>query len=638
VKRVVVAVALAACVLPASAAAHARLLYSTPADGEIVAGAPTAVVLHFDDVVAVGPGNAAVDAAGRSVLRSVRARGHVLTLSLDRIGRGSYTARWSVVSDDGHTVGGVVAFAVGGAKPHATLAARGGGPAALDVLARWLLVAGVLVGWGATLFIVAVARRRRVVALAGAGFAVAAAGALLAWSRVPSGTRFAHATAIAFVAAAVGAALVRVRPRAALVPALVLVAAPSYGGHALDAGVGRVQVAVDVVHVVAAAVWVGGLASLALVLPDAAAARRFSRIALGAVFVLAATGVLRAVSELTAWSQLVHTGYGRAIAIKSVLLVALIGVAAVSRSRVRQGVGLPRSVAAELVLLAAVVTAVAFLTSLAPGRTASAPPAAAAPGPPSVAPGPGVTAAQPLRSLAVAVLVARDGSSLAVTTTVVAPTGDGVDGLRVSTGSGPATTCGRGCYRSAARPTRDLHVRVGRDTVRFALPPFPLADGRPLLRRIGARYLRARTAVFHERLSSGPDQVVTSDWRLAAPASLSFRASDGSDGVIIGPRRWDKQGGGRWIESPQDPRVPQPQLPWPAHPANVVRLPPATVGGRRVVRVSFFDPATPAWYRVSADAATDELVGIDMVAPAHFMRDDFTGLDVPLEIRPPAAR
>jgi hypothetical protein len=225
-----------------------------------------------------------------------------------------------------------------------------------------------------------------------------------------------------------------------------------------------------------------------------------------------------------------------------------------------------------------------------------------------------------------------------VTTTVVGPTGNGVDGLRVSTGEGSATSCGRGCYRSTARPTRDLRVTVGGDTLRFALPAFPLVDGRGLLRRIGARYLRARTAVFHERLSSGPGQVVTSEWRLAAPASLSFRASDGSAGVIIGSRRWDKQGSGSWVESPQDPKVPQPELPWPASPANVVALPPASVGGRRVARVSFFDPGTPAWYVVSADARTDDLMRIDMVAPAHFMRDEYAGLDVPLKIRPPVRR
>jgi hypothetical protein len=58
-------------------------------------------------------------------------------------------------------------------------------------------------------------------------------------------------------------------------------------------------------------------------------------------------------------------------------------------------------------------------------------------------------------------------------------------------------------------------------------------------------------------------------------------------------------------------------------------------GGGRVARVSFLDPNLPAWYTVSADPATHELVRIDMVAPAHFMRDDYHGLDVPVKVTPP---
>ena len=93
-----------------------------PADGQVLPTAPTAAVLHFDNGVVVGPGNAAVDSGGHSVLDGVaRARGHVLTIPLDRLERGSYTIRWSVVSDDGHNESGIVAFAVGAARPHATL-------------------------------------------------------------------------------------------------------------------------------------------------------------------------------------------------------------------------------------------------------------------------------------------------------------------------------------------------------------------------------------------------------------------------------------------------------------------------------------------------------------------------------------
>ena len=96
---------------------------------------------------------------------------------------------------------------------------------------------------------------------------------------------------------------------------------------------------------------------------------------------------------------------------------------------------------------------------------------------------------------------------------------------------------------------------------------------------------------------------------------------------------WQRRG--RWLASPQTPKVPQPQLPWPAFPSDVVELRPAVFAGREVERVSFVDPRTPAWYTVSADARTHVVVRVDMVAPAHFMRDEYTTLDAPFRIRPP---
>jgi len=152
---------------------------------------------------------------------------------------------------------------------------------------------------------------------------------------------------------------------------------PTVAGHALDPGRSWLEVPFDLLHVLAAAVWLGGLAALALVVPRegapaevrAAAARRFSRLALASVVVLAATGVGRALAELSAVSQLWSTGYGRAIIAKTGLFAVLLGLGAQSRSRVRAGVERLRNlVLAELVFVVGVVIAVAVLTSLRPGR------------------------------------------------------------------------------------------------------------------------------------------------------------------------------------------------------------------------------------------------------------------------------
>ena len=627
---------LLALALPAAAFAHARLLFSTPADGQVFDSAPRALVVHFDDGVTVGPGIAAVDATGRSLLDgAAHAHGRTLTIPLRPSRDRTYDVRWSVVSDDGHNVTGVVAFTVRGAsvQRQKTLTAGSSNPSASSVAERWLFYAGALVAAGAAFFLLAVATTRRVTLLAAAGFAAAALGALLERAGVPGSTRFAHSMTVAAIAAAAGAVLAAAGTRRVLVlPALVLIAAPVVGGHAFDDGVPRIEVLVDFLHLAGAAAWIGGLASLALTLGSA---QRFSRLALPAVLVIAVTGVLRAISELTHVSQLWSTGYGRALLIKSALFAILLGLGYLARTRLLAHPALlRRSLALELSLLAALVVAVAFLTALPPGRALASPhvaaPAAtsgAAPPPPRGA----LVLASHTGSDAVAVAVRTNGDRLDVTTTVLDNQGNGADARSVSVSGVTAQPCGFGCYRATVPRAPTLSVRVNGAPVSFALPQLPAPDGRALLNRIGKRFLQTRSASFHERLSSGPGQTVVSDWRIAAPDSLAFEASDGSAGIIVGGRRWDRQNGGAWVESPQAPRVRQPQLPWAKSVYDVTVLP----SGPDVVRVSFVDPATPAWYTVSADRRTMRLGRIDMVAPVHFMQDTYRSYDTTPGIAPP---
>ena len=85
-------------------------------------------------------------------------------------------------------------------------------------------------------------------------------------------------------------------------------------------------------HVLAAAIWLGGLIALAALLrfvPGRASARageRFSTIALAAVLVVAATGLVRALTELSSVDQLWTTTYGRALLVKGALLAVLVAL------------------------------------------------------------------------------------------------------------------------------------------------------------------------------------------------------------------------------------------------------------------------------------------------------------------------
>ncbi|MET7696286.1 copper resistance protein CopC [Streptomyces sp. NPDC005485] len=100
-----------------------------------------------------------------------------------------------------------------------------------------------------------------------------------------------------------------------------------------------VAMPVDVVHLLAVAGWLGGLAALLVTLYrvpadaqiDAAAVRRFSRVAFGSVTALAATGIYQSWRQVGSWSALTDTTYGQLLLVKVGLVAVLVGIAWISR-------------------------------------------------------------------------------------------------------------------------------------------------------------------------------------------------------------------------------------------------------------------------------------------------------------------
>ncbi|REK89042.1 hypothetical protein DY245_17480 [Streptomyces inhibens] len=97
-----------------------------------------------------------------------------------------------------------------------------------------------------------------------------------------------------------------------------------------------VAMPVDVLHLLAVATWLGGLAALVASLywgppVERAAVRRFSRIAFGSVVVLVATGIYQSWRQVGSWRALTDTTYGRLLLIKVGLVVVLVGIAWMSR-------------------------------------------------------------------------------------------------------------------------------------------------------------------------------------------------------------------------------------------------------------------------------------------------------------------
>ncbi|XCX49968.1 copper resistance protein CopC [Streptomyces phytohabitans] len=92
----------------------------------------------------------------------------------------------------------------------------------------------------------------------------------------------------------------------------------------------------DVVHLLAVAAWLGGLAALLAALHGGApvtadAVRRFSRVAFGSVVALVATGVYQSWRQVGTWSALVDTWYGQLLLVKVGLVAVLLGLGWFSR-------------------------------------------------------------------------------------------------------------------------------------------------------------------------------------------------------------------------------------------------------------------------------------------------------------------
>ncbi|MGW0698098.1 copper resistance protein CopC [Streptomyces sp. NPDC002867] len=93
---------------------------------------------------------------------------------------------------------------------------------------------------------------------------------------------------------------------------------------------------VDVLHLLAVAVWLGGLATLLVALYRAPsvereAVQRFSTAAFWSVVVLAATGLYQSWRQVGSWSALTGTRYGQLLLLKIGLVVVLVAVAWISR-------------------------------------------------------------------------------------------------------------------------------------------------------------------------------------------------------------------------------------------------------------------------------------------------------------------
>ena len=176
----------------------------------------------------------------------------------------------------------------------------------------------------------------------------------------------------------------------ALIASLGILLTISMTSHAAATiGIARFALINDMVHLTAAAVWVGGLMHLIAGTPLfiggisesprrhalSRLVRRFSAVAALSVIVLIITGVYSAWAQVTEFAAL-DTPYGTALIAKVAVIAVLLLVAAVNliwvRPRLRGSSNaarwLRRTVMAEVALAVMVILAVGFLTALEPAR------------------------------------------------------------------------------------------------------------------------------------------------------------------------------------------------------------------------------------------------------------------------------
>ena len=375
---------------------------------------------------------------------------HLMSVSVEPLENGTYTVAWKNVSTvDGHRVRGAFVFSVGERiSPSATPADLDQpllqSPA--EPVVRWLILLDILAVVGGMTFLVFVARP----ALATLGVqyeSIAALRRLLSWGVLVMACMASAALLVASVVqlliqasvvyetsvvdalgnplrsllaetdwgrlwlwrallsvlmtAVLGTAWRRVRrepePRCSLaliyitavlgIGVLVTISMTSHG--AATPNVRGMAMLNDLIHMVSAAVWVGGLLSLAIalflsfeMLRDSerrtilmALARRFSIVAGLSVAVLVLTGLYSAWAQVTV-IQALGTPYGWTLAVKIAIVALLLLAAAANlvwvrprlRSDGRASYWLRRLVAVECVLAVLVVLSVGFLTALEPAR------------------------------------------------------------------------------------------------------------------------------------------------------------------------------------------------------------------------------------------------------------------------------
>lgn len=397
------------------AGAHAVFSESDPApDTQNPVGVTRVTVTLTEDVILDFSDLDVQDLQGNDWTAGVATHGernNVLTVSTRALADGLYLITWKALSVDTHTTRGQFLVAVG----NATLTHRSGsqteetqapGGGAQDSIGRAAYYAGLFAALGVPIFFLAIDRARDAprgaLATAGALALLGVGGALVNLLNLAARTE----TSLAHVAPSRGGVYLTLRGLFLLLAGIALLASiawrgrlrrvglalavvlamgallsTSLGSHSASVTESRsITIASDLLHLLMAGVWVGGVLALLFAARGRDASEiarliaRFSPLAISSVLIVLATGTWASVVFVRRLDALWTEPYGRLVLLKIVLLAALVAFGAIHQRVVAPRLlrnasttnGFRKLLAVEAVVMLAVVGAAGALATTSP--------------------------------------------------------------------------------------------------------------------------------------------------------------------------------------------------------------------------------------------------------------------------------
>ncbi len=414
-----------------AASAHATLESSSPADGQSVLTSPSEIRITFSEAVTtISGGLSVLDADGKTIdtgnSEIVDGRTLVAPIS-ESLSDGTYVATYRVLSADGHPVSGSLLFGVGeGALDRSALPSSNGDRLweIIGGISRFIIYLAALVAAGVAFFLAFIHDRAedrwRIVPFVRIGSILAlfsAIGIVMSQAALLTGKGAGAVTdstvlrdvlnqnlGWSLALLMIGLAAVHlstdipkkvVSQSLALSGGLAITVSFAVWGHATELSPTAISLAANAIHATAAALWLGGLVGLVMVLslraPEtvrstAGIIGRFSLVAFWSVIALTIAGLTLTITGSDAsLNSILTTTWGQLILAKIGLTLIVVLIAAWNRRKLVPSLITPtedtselavrwatllRTIRAEAVLLVAVIALTAIVVNVPPARTA----------------------------------------------------------------------------------------------------------------------------------------------------------------------------------------------------------------------------------------------------------------------------